>query len=320
MFLDNIPQLQAHILVNSRPLTEYDDEDTSPTNTHKTKFVEATAGLSFVVRVITSPRLARSPEDCVSFYVDLDGKYVGGKFLETGNKYAVQSACKSGFERNTATGSTQEKFRFTHLQTNDSPVGKAKHADYKHLGEIRVRCFWVRKIGRASDEQNERPNAYLAGAAAVPEKCLKGRAVSSRATLGPAEQRAWKVNYVQTVDVYDKKPFATFTFKYRSRRDLQIEGIIPRSPSPVPLEERDPDSLTLDESRELVRRMREREKEQRTEIKKEGQKSKAKRARSEAVETDSDGEAVLVLGEGPARKRGRQSTDSGVEIVDLTED
>lgn len=32
--------------------------------------------------------------------------------------------------------------------------------------------------------------------------------------------------------------------------------IIPRSPSPVPLEERDPNSLTAEEARELVRRQR----------------------------------------------------------------
>ncbi|KAF2215079.1 hypothetical protein CERZMDRAFT_94502 [Cercospora zeae-maydis SCOH1-5] len=325
MFLDNTPELQAHILVHDQPLAEYDDEDTVPTNTRKTKFVEAEEGCSFAVRVVTQPQLARSPDDCVSFQVYVDGKPVGGKIIETGNKYAMQSAFKKGLERNTATGSTEEEFRFTHLRTSkshyDGPVGKAKHADFKHLGEIRVCCFWARKVGHA-DEQKHLPDACLATAAkvAVPEKCLKGRAISSRTTLGPAKQRAFKIHYIKTVDIYGSEPFATFTFKYRSRRDLQIEGIVPRSPSPVPLEERDPQSLTLDESRELVRRMRQREKEQRIEIKKEGQAKPAKRARSQTVEAGGDDGTVVVLGEGPARKRGRQSPDSGVEIVDLTDD
>lgn len=37
---------------------------------------------------------------------------------------------------------------------------------------------------------------------------------------------------------------------------LKALHIIPRSPSPVPLEERDVDSLSLEEIRELVRRQR----------------------------------------------------------------
>ena len=49
------------------------------------------------------------------------------------------------------------------------------------------------------------------------------------------------------------EPAATFTFKYRARKDLQIEGILPRSPSLVPLEKRDPDTLSHAEARELVR-------------------------------------------------------------------
>lgn len=100
--------------------------------------------------------------------------------------------------------------------------------------------------------------------------------------------------------------------------DLQIEGVIPRSPSPVPLEERDPDDLSPEEARELVRRLRQREQERtKIKIKKEAQE---KRARSDTFDGDSDVEELPVTGEGSARKRHRPSTDSGVEVVDLTED
>lgn len=113
--------------------------------------------------------------------------------------------------------------------------------------------------------------------------------------------------------------------------DLQIEDIIPRTPSPAPLEQRDPNTLTLEESRELLRRLlqrkEQREQKQQIEIKKEGQKIKKegqkKRERSETIEAEVDDEdegGIVVTGEGPARKRGCQSTDSGVEIVDLTAD
>ena len=96
--------------------------------------------------------------------------------------------------------------------------------------------------------------------------------------------------------------------------DLQIEGIIPRSPSPVPLEERDPDDLSPEEARELIRRMRTQGSETEVKIKKE------KRVRPlEGEDDDSSGDEVEVT-EQRVSKRARLSTDSGVELIDLTDD
>jgi hypothetical protein len=94
---------------------------------------------------------------------------------------------------------------------------------------------------------------------------------------------------------------------------LQIEGLILRSPSPVPLEDRDPDSLTLEESRELVRRLQARETQSSVKVKKE--KRTHAELSDDEVEEDDD---VAVTEE--RSKRARLSTDSGVEIIDLTDD
>src|ERR1700742_1508375 len=59
--------------------------------------------------------------------------------------------------------------------------------------------------------------------------------------------------------------------------DLQAEHIIPRSPSPVPLEERDPEDLSPEEARELIRTMRARSADK-TKIKKEIKKEKREQA------------------------------------------
>ncbi|KAK4561820.1 hypothetical protein LTR86_004499 [Recurvomyces mirabilis] len=136
-----------------------------------------------------------------------------------------------------------------------------------------------------------------------------------RPSLGAARPAAARTE-VSVEYPYGKSPFATFIFKYRSRHDLQVEGIIPRSPSPVPLEERDPDSLSAEEARELVRRMREREQDM-AKVKRE------KRGHSPTVirdmEAGEDDDDVIVEAEGHQRKRNRPSTDSGVDIVDLTD-
>lgn len=91
--------------------------------------------------------------------------------------------------------------------------------------------------------------------------------------------------------------------------DLQIEGILERSPSPPPLEERDPDTLTREELQQLLAQ-RNREREDYLRVKQE------KRERSATVVDDGDDE-VSFTGEGRS-KRSRVSNDSGVELIDLT--
>ena len=125
---------------------------------------------------------------------------------------------------------------------------------------------------------------------------------------------------------------ATCIFKYRSRstctpvelltlkftderaEDLQVEGIIPRSPSPIPLEDRNPEDLSPEEARELVRRMRAREQDQ-VKVKRE------KRSHTDSFEEGEDGdEDDITISEVRSSKRRRGDRDSGVEIIDLTEE
>lgn len=61
--------------------------------------------------------------------------------------------------------------------SDDEFVGNAKLADYKQIGEIEVRCHWVRKTGTVQDI----PFTAEAAATSTPEKCLKGRAISNQA-------------------------------------------------------------------------------------------------------------------------------------------
>lgn len=94
-----------------------------------------------------------------------------------------------------------------------------------------------------------------------------------------------------------------------STDDLQIEGVLERSPSPVPLEERDPATLTREELQQLLAQ-RNREREDYLRVKRE------KRERSATVVDDNDDD-VSFTGEGRS-KRSRTSNDSGVELIDLT--
>ncbi|KAK1081883.1 hypothetical protein LTR48_007285 [Friedmanniomyces endolithicus] len=197
---------------------------------------------------------------------------------------------------------------FADLATDDRSAKHITPESVASLGEVKVQWIWMRRAGVPRLLTGQSKHTPATGES-LPEKCLKGRAISQTAKLGEAKACAAQTSQDATYP-YGRQPFATFTFKYRSRRDLQIEGVIARTPSPSPLEDRDPDSLTADEARELVRRMRAQQDEQ-VRIKRE------KRTRSVTHDDDDDTGAVAL--ENRRRKRPRASHDSGIDIVDLTD-
>ena len=110
--------------------------------------------------------------------------------------------------------------------------------------------------------------------------------------------------------------------------DLQIEGIIPRSRSPVPLEDRDPDDLSREEARELVRRMRARYHEAGSVKKEKGnglvavKNEKRHRSATMLSNNESNKDQVDFISENPAKKRQRSAfhAEIEIEVIDLSED
>ncbi|EME84101.1 uncharacterized protein MYCFIDRAFT_214617 [Pseudocercospora fijiensis CIRAD86] len=304
--------LTVELTVAGQVLHEYEDEDSTLGNS-ASSYVEVDEGSNFMVRVTARENIAPSPLDRLGVSIRLDGKYVVGRLCSLERMHHGKATWSfEGRERNTSRGTVIERFQFAPLQTSGEKVEA-----FKSLGEVQVDCIFERPRGKPRVVQDD-SRFESAFASNINEKCLKGRSISNHATLGPQELRGGSQVTMQSTDrPYGPEPFATYKFKYRSRRDLQIEGIIPRSPSPTPLEDRDPDDLTPEEARELVRRMREREKLQAA-IKKEIKREKRNRSDTLNVDDESDHEGVLVTGEGPARKRARASTDSGIECIDLT--
>jgi len=116
---------------------------------------------------------------------------------------------------------------------------------------------------------------------------------------------------------WGKEPFATFIFKYRTRGklvsldrlivistntlqdDLRKEWILPRSPSPPALEDRNIDDLTHEEALELLRRQR-------------GQRGSAARVKKEVKAEPRNARA--------AGNNGRARRSTALEVLDLTDD
>ncbi|KAK3069673.1 hypothetical protein LTR53_011790 [Teratosphaeriaceae sp. CCFEE 6253] len=109
----------------------------------------------------------------------------------------------------------------------------------------------------------------------------------------------------------DAGPVANFVFKYRSRSALQALHVIPRTPTPVPLEERPVDELSMEEMRELLRRQRA-----------SGAlsiKQEVKRERHTAFDVD-DEDAIEVVSHRNKKNRMSDAGHSGIEVVDLCGD
>lgn len=87
------------------------------------------------------------------------------------------------------------------------------------MGSITLECIWVRilehgKLGQTKDLEKKLDK--------IPEKALKGRAVSTYVKLGQPQNLAKSINSVDYNYLADKRPFAMFTFKYRSRSTCTI--------------------------------------------------------------------------------------------------
>ncbi|KAI7155646.1 hypothetical protein KC349_g6789 [Hortaea werneckii] len=325
MKIDGIEGLRVSIRAGVSDLQEYDDTTNKlddPSNA--VKYVEASSGSIFKVHTRikrSGSRRLQSPSkaDSLHYTVILDGQRITSVISRVNNQKDDYSQDIDGVTENHDGKFLRRPFQFADLTTND---GASKGFDVqrmKGLGEIRFEVRWCKAGKRVPAADRSISSVRSTGQEDIPEKCLKGRAISGQAVLGVGKPCTGSSRAEATYP-YGSQAFATYVFRYRSHRDLQIEGIIPRSPSPqpgIPLEERDPATLSAEEARELIRILRERHggrNQVKDEIKREG----FRRARSQMAAEAGDDD-LMVTGEGGCSKRTRGATDEVVDCIDLTD-
>jgi transcription antitermination factor NusG len=94
--------------------------------------------------------------------------------------------------------------------------------------------------------------------------------------------------------------------------------IVPRSPSPVPLDDRDIDSLSPDDMRELIRRQRERDAAARVVKREHGIKREHSRERSGTSGTFDVNEGNVSVVSAKRRRLPVTIDEDGTETIDLT--
>ncbi|KAF2491026.1 hypothetical protein BU16DRAFT_141592 [Lophium mytilinum] len=313
--LNDLPGLKVEIVVNGQTLKEYDDDDEDPEEKPRTvtKYIEATSGASFEVR-FTFTRLFSLSMYSFAMDIYLDGKFMDNMCIQKNDLFKGPIEL-TGVRSKKGEQWYLEKFCFSKLAIDDGDprkIGQTVRDALSKVGEISARLRRIEYRGIAEAPTATKSDGLLQFGS-VPEKALKGRALSHQAGLKLAK----KMPAVQTINTFNidprNSPFATFNFRYRSSDALKALQIIPRSPTPVPLEDRPIEELTLEETRELLKRQRERDAAARK------VKQEVKRERNDEGSRPFENDDELTLVEERPRKRFRTVIeDDGTERVDLT--
>ncbi|KAG7106862.1 hypothetical protein HYQ44_013840 [Verticillium longisporum] len=305
-----VPGIDAWVEVNGQRAEAYNDDDVSsrevndmPARYQVFKYIESIDNASFTVQAHLSREVtqhAPPPCDTVIGELFVDGKHFDGKKVESRSRAGYVHLLKLVFSAVSTVDDTDTARIASDLEAA------------KHLGLIQLRFFTGVDIGHT---MAQRPDSTIpTSTSELAEKSLKGKAISHGTSFShgadlPASRHVM-VDYV-----LGRQPFAVINFKYRSRRALQQELILPRTPSP------DPELQVLEGmSTEQVRRLAAEHLHslhEPTQVKEENQ-AVAKTEKKPSVKRERD-EVDLTMP--PSQREWKYTrTANGARAVDLTED
>ncbi|KAK8218485.1 hypothetical protein IWZ01DRAFT_538095 [Phyllosticta capitalensis] len=311
--------LDVHIRVNGQRLEEYVDEwEKNPT----IKYIKAESGASFTVAINFDPDFAYKDFD-LCYEIQLDGHNAASRFVYSKdfgdsilgpNREIAWSHCYEDGRF------WKRSFAFSDMVINEEDIEDLEESSRKGLGglgEISVEIRRIKIHSKSEALANSIPNLFseLDQYAEVPKKALKDCAVSHRTKLG--ERQATETPTLVTTENIDPHPFAVYTFRYRSAEGLKCLGLIPRTPEPVPLEQRPVEQLTPEEMMKEVVRLRE-QVQKHEEIKRESKSPEVQPKREPGYRTQwEDGDDLIFIEDRPAKRQKRNPEDAP-ETVDLT--
>ncbi|MCJ1279957.1 hypothetical protein MMC21_007782 [Puttea exsequens] len=248
--------IDVTVRVNEQPLHEYnDDEDDNGEDNAITRYVEATSGAQFSIDYEASASF-KLVTDVVAVEFRLDGGLVDTAIHrkeKLSNYRSLDGSWSSAFygtREPVGKGWRMRPFIFEEIAIVDEAIAsRLKNPSTTNMGTVVV-AFYHRRLGPKSAPAKFKGKKEISQ---LTEKNLKGKTLTHNAKLGMAKD----IGNVTTWKTYPadghEDPFATFNFKYRSRRALKSLLLIPRTPSPIPLEDRDFETLTQEERDEFAR-------------------------------------------------------------------
>ncbi|KAJ9609591.1 hypothetical protein H2200_005918 [Cladophialophora chaetospira] len=257
---------------NNEPASKYEDLRARATTVFK--YVEAVPGLNFQISYTAQSKGRLPARGYFSFPTTIDGHCVSQPIV------TAKDLAKRGPRTTHREGTSDDQNSMTAAEII---------AKYQSIGTVKVEVWRRISKGKKNSSSNR---SILTGP--VPEKALKGKAMDVGVELQAAKpSQKHNVHVGEDLDDY---PVATFILFYRSRNALQILGVIPRTPEPVALEDRDPATLTPAELLELVRRQQAQLQAEKVKIKQEKAEANLKRLEGikREAEVEDDDEISIV--------------------------
>ncbi|KAH7558386.1 hypothetical protein BM1_05658 [Bipolaris maydis] len=307
------PGLEVHVECNGARLQEFDEDDGETTTTTVTKYIEAKSAAEFAVHIEVHRPFSRYAM-IVKLYID--GKSVCSRIIGDHQYQRAKGSVKRVFN-NTVTKiaegqCTLRMFCFSELQIDsyDYNLEDGLTKDLKLIGIITLKAYYIENLREVCIN---RPyvDKKQTGVGPIPEKALKGQALTHCAELGREVKEPYHMSPTRTDYDYvnlQRLPFAAFNFKYRSRAALQSLLVIPRSPSPLPTQAKEDGAHVINVAESEQGSLP-------TKVKKD---SGPKREYSATFEGSKDDDEVSFVS---AAKRPRPNitvNKRGVEIIDLT--
>ncbi|KAI6800849.1 hypothetical protein KC363_g3908 [Hortaea werneckii] len=310
----NVPGLTVSIDVAGQDLPEYDGgEAQEASSTTVVKYIEAISGAEFAIAYRFDANVFAFADNAIVAFISCDGDGTSRQFFKPNTMFSVQRGLfRYRIDRGMNGDLVHRAMMFSDLTTSEAEVNKDLLSKLKGLGTIVVK--WYKGQVVPVNKRSAVPYPFVGASLTdgrVPEKNLKGQAITHQTAYGRDILRLKEPSYdIQPIG----EPFVTFEFRYRSRAALQSMDILPRSPSPIPLEDRNIEDLNSEEMRELLRRQQRQRESSEVAIKRE-----IKRERIEFEDDDDDGDDVEIVHR-PEKKPRLDVDDAGTEVVDLCGD
>ncbi|OJD31721.1 uncharacterized protein BKCO1_4500018 [Diplodia corticola] len=332
--ISDVPGLNAKVMVHGLPLDEFPSDNEPDTSDTVTRYVEAISGLNFIVAITCDESLDPAYK-ASDLYMELfvDGHKAGKCTLERakwigrhGTNYHF-----TGFrliENGQWVHRTMAFSEVNVVDENDRVAHPAAEIEaIRSLGEIKVTVLRAKLQPTTPRSSTSISNHNFTIIDSVPEKKLKGRAISHQVKLGEAIPQPYSLTKRKHCKRIDAEPFATFIFRYRSRDALKAECIISRTASPELLEDRPIETLTAEEARELVRRLKDQQGARRSlpprfkrEVKQEVKDEPGRGERlsdADVIDLGSEDSDVEITS---VRLRKRRRISGPIEIIDLSDE
>ncbi|TIA03376.1 hypothetical protein D6C82_01908 [Aureobasidium pullulans] len=261
--LDSLPGVEITVVVDGEDLHEYQDTHKKDGEDTVTSYIEATSGANFAIRIKISKDIIYKG-DRLDFGVTIDGEYVHGSSM---TKECLEKIIL--IEGMPVSQGHLKKMKFSELKTVAEEYSASSGNDerVKTLGSI---CVTVKHRNTTSFV----PRIFAKPAETekiFSEKDIKGEAMTHSYSFGDEIEVTEASVAVVTEPVPGLKDIAgTYLYHYRSQGPTDSQSchsslltrsaalkkllIIPRTPSPIPLEDRPEQELSREELAELLRK------------------------------------------------------------------